>query len=708
MRSDGLRWIPSLAAVVAFAALVLVVACGEQAPAPAGPEAQAPSFYHGDGDGEADATKTISGNISGDGSEVCNDSQVKDSEVVGDEGTWFGEKVDPPRNAQDNGFSLDVSNDKTHLSWVDEGPNLMEAVLIKAGGSSVVYYYNEGDPDAQPDPVEEFSDDGLDGDDGKEISHFVYCFVEQPAAKRGVKFEDTDADGERDDGEPGLAGWEIQVYADDDEDGVLDDSELDAGPVAATTTADGSGRLDEGGYEFRLDPGAYVVCEVQQDGWHQSLPSGEACAVGDGLGDGGYGVRLEAAEMDEGNDFGNNRAAIEVTVEDQDGNPVEGQSVIAVHSQNGPYRDDGSLRIGKTDGSGVTLIGGVEAGSYCVHASPIAPTSELLVPPTDPDEAPALQGEPGTVVTPTPDDHGNAPLTLSNFEDACVGSGASASIEPGDQVTVTLQTPGDDVEGSFEDFEGALGEISAWMVADLSTLPLPQDWLDNVPETEVADRRLGLLVTGADDEGTPGFTIEEAPGGNVVVESDKVSVGDGFASASLFTDGTGDVGTVAVEPLRCVTQTVAEPSDDGGTVELIGPYDHGFLADKNLELIEDAFGISYAQTAGEAKLKVRAKTKNTKRLVVDYECDADGNCTLDKTRGGLAKRVDVNLGSAGGNRVRWMITGLPNGTQKVQSGVSAPNDQIPNTAKDDSDDGLVDAELPSGCVNGQPTWTIGG
>src|SRR4030095_2619157 len=40
------------------------------------------------------------------------------------------------------------------------------------------------------------------------------------ATVHGVKFEDVDADGVRDPGEPGLGGWTI--YADDNQNGFLD------------------------------------------------------------------------------------------------------------------------------------------------------------------------------------------------------------------------------------------------------------------------------------------------------------------------------------------------------------------------------------------------------------------------------------------------------------------------------------------------------
>ncbi|MEK7862813.1 MAG: CHRD domain-containing protein, partial [Chloroflexota bacterium] len=75
----------------------------------------------------------------------------------------------------------------------------------------------------------------------------------------GVKFDDLDADGVRDAGEPGLAGWTI--FLDADADGTLDVGEL-------STTTDGSGA-----YAFTgLMPGTYRVAEILQPGWERTAP----------------------------------------------------------------------------------------------------------------------------------------------------------------------------------------------------------------------------------------------------------------------------------------------------------------------------------------------------------------------------------------------------------------------------------------------------
>ena len=95
----------------------------------------------------------------------------------------------------------------------------------------------------------------------------------QVATKTGVKFEDQDADGVKDAGEPGLTGWTINAYLDANGDGIRNVGE---NTLSATTTT-GAG----GAYTLSLVPGKYIVCEVQQGGWVQSVPGATpACGAG--------------------------------------------------------------------------------------------------------------------------------------------------------------------------------------------------------------------------------------------------------------------------------------------------------------------------------------------------------------------------------------------------------------------------------------------
>ncbi len=79
-----------------------------------------------------------------------------------------------------------------------------------------------------------------------------------PGSIEGLKWNDLDGDGERDENEPGLADWTI--FIDADSDGMLDEEER-----STTTNSNGI-------YQFsQLMPGNYVLAEVQQPGWGATL-----------------------------------------------------------------------------------------------------------------------------------------------------------------------------------------------------------------------------------------------------------------------------------------------------------------------------------------------------------------------------------------------------------------------------------------------------
>jgi hypothetical protein len=107
------------------------------------------------------------------------------------------------------------------------------------------------------------------------------------SAIRGTVWDDRDADGIRDSGEPGLAGW--QLYIDADASGSLTD-----GDWSTVTASDGS-------YQFTgLGPGSYTVHLMVPPGWETTNPSGDA-----------YSVTLAAAQSVSGQDFGNRRYDID-------------------------------------------------------------------------------------------------------------------------------------------------------------------------------------------------------------------------------------------------------------------------------------------------------------------------------------------------------------------------------------------------------------
>ena len=97
-----------------------------------------------------------------------------------------------------------------------------------------------------------------DVDSGNDFGNF------QNGTKSGMKFHDLNANGAKDAGEPGLAGWTINAYADANSNGILDASETTIVGTAVTNAS--------GAYSMSLRPGRYVVCEVQQGTLDTVLP----------------------------------------------------------------------------------------------------------------------------------------------------------------------------------------------------------------------------------------------------------------------------------------------------------------------------------------------------------------------------------------------------------------------------------------------------
>ena len=95
----------------------------------------------------------------------------------------------------------------------------------------------------------------------------------RPATIAGVKYEDMEADGDRDAEDPLLSGWTI---------------DLGAGPTAPQSMVTGPA----GAYAFAgLRPGTYTVSERLQDGWRFSTPSDGTRTITVRSGRQGGGVR---------------------------------------------------------------------------------------------------------------------------------------------------------------------------------------------------------------------------------------------------------------------------------------------------------------------------------------------------------------------------------------------------------------------------------
>ncbi len=130
-----------------------------------------------------------------------------------------------------------------------------------------------------------------------------------PASIQGMKFDDLDGDRTRDPEEPGLLGWEIQLWRSDGS------GNPDTLLEVAVTAADGT-------YAFAdVEPGVeYVVTEVQQAGWTQTTPVAP------------YVLSPNSGEVMTGVDFGNrNLAEIRgVKFDDDDGDGVKDPDEVGI------------------------------------------------------------------------------------------------------------------------------------------------------------------------------------------------------------------------------------------------------------------------------------------------------------------------------------------------------------------------------------------
>lgn len=161
----------------------------------------------------------------------------------------------------------------------------------------------------------------------------------RPAKIEGVKYEDMDADGNRDSGDPGLRDWTIELRSGP------------SAPQSAVTDAAGAYALSG------LRPGTYTVAEQLKPGWRYSAPS-----------DGTHTITIRSGDSETAS-FGNYRpATIEgIKFDDHDVNrqrdPADGGLPGWTIRLSGGRSADASA---VTDGDGRYAFSGLIPGRYVV------------------------------------------------------------------------------------------------------------------------------------------------------------------------------------------------------------------------------------------------------------------------------------------------------------------------------------------------------
>jgi hypothetical protein len=164
------------------------------------------------------------------------------------------------------------------------------------------------------------------------------------AIKKGLKFHDLNANGLKEDEEPVLPGWTINL------EGVEGDGDV----VADSTATDANGY-----YSFEVNPGTYTITEQcpLAEGWRQSTPGPRTDEAG--CGDNAHVVTMESEDVDDDNHFGNfqlGSLTVTKTVNWNGADPVEGQTFeICIQGPSYPNGDEaGACQTIDYDGGTLT------------------------------------------------------------------------------------------------------------------------------------------------------------------------------------------------------------------------------------------------------------------------------------------------------------------------------------------------------------------
>ena len=213
------------------------------------------------------------------------------------------------------------------FDWQVTAGGAVTLVLVKGGPNANAFVY----------PAPDLGDTGLHAPVNPKnqkyygLSHISFCY--SPAASiHGTKLEDRNGNGNiAEDSAHHLKDWSINLYADANGNGILEDADdgvVDSKYTPKATTQTGA----NGDYRFEgLNPGSYIVCEVLQKGWQQTYPvAGSGNCIGGFLASQGHHVQVAAGKTYQDRDFGNTRlyAKIVLTCDQTNDKLVASKSVM--------------------------------------------------------------------------------------------------------------------------------------------------------------------------------------------------------------------------------------------------------------------------------------------------------------------------------------------------------------------------------------------
>ncbi|MCX6668407.1 MAG: SpaA isopeptide-forming pilin-related protein, partial [Methanothrix sp.] len=155
--------------------------------------------------------------------------------------------------------ATDADNDPVLFRFFLNGPATAGSWQPETDWSSAnTWTWTASLADAGQNQVRVWARDGKhaaeDGFDSEQTA--IFSLVEPSRNISGMKFNDKNGNGLKDSGEPGLAGWIINLV------------KPDGSGVSTITKEDGSYRFES------LNAGTYTVNEVAQSGWNQTVPTG--------------------------------------------------------------------------------------------------------------------------------------------------------------------------------------------------------------------------------------------------------------------------------------------------------------------------------------------------------------------------------------------------------------------------------------------------